>query len=222
MADGKRAVAGWVVLPASAGLVLAFSVAIWWLVGDQSTVPASAQPDFAFRPLDVSRGVERAAGLASTLLAAVMSVMLVWFTDQGTATRVGVDTFIDLTNQSVEDVGHVDVVLDVIGGEVRDRSTALLRPGGTLVTIVGPPQIQPVDGRAIFFVVEPDRAQLTELANRQRNGRIAPIVSAEHPLQETITAFGPDAPRLSGKTIVRAAGETITRQSLAEVACRRG
>jgi hypothetical protein len=68
------------VLPTSAGLVLAFPVATWWLVGDQSTVPASEDPDFAFRPLDVSRGVERATGLASTLLAAVMSLMLVWFT----------------------------------------------------------------------------------------------------------------------------------------------
>jgi hypothetical protein len=77
--DSKRAVARWVVLSASAGLVLAFPVATWWLVGDLSTVSASAHPDFAFRPLDVSRGAERAAGLASALLAAVMLLMVVWF-----------------------------------------------------------------------------------------------------------------------------------------------
>jgi len=79
-ADGKRAVARWVALSAAAGLVLAFPVATWWLVGDLSTVPASEHPDFAFRPFDISRGTERAAGLASALLAAVMLLMLVWFT----------------------------------------------------------------------------------------------------------------------------------------------
>jgi NADPH:quinone reductase-like Zn-dependent oxidoreductase len=115
--------------------------------------------------------------------------------------------FIDLTSQNLEDAGQVDVVLDVIGGDVRDRSTAMLRPGGTLVTVVGPPHVQPQDGRAIFFVVEPDREQLTELASRLRDGRISPTIAAEHPLREAIAALGPDAPRLPGRTIVRVAEE---------------
>ncbi len=123
------------------------------------------------------------------------------------AQRMGVDTFIDLFSQNLEDAGQVDVVLDVMGGDVGDRSTALLRPGGTLVTIAGPPQTQPADGRAIFFVVEPDRAQLTELADRLRDGRIVPTIAAEHALSESIAAFGPDAPRLPGKTIIRVAEE---------------
>jgi NADPH:quinone reductase-like Zn-dependent oxidoreductase len=125
--------------------------------------------------------------------------------DRDSANRIGVDMFIDLSSESLEDAGKVDVVLDVIGGDVRDRSTALLRPGGTLVTIVDAPQIQPEDGRAIFFVVEPDRAQLTELANRLRDGRLAPTIAAEHPLAEATNALGPDAPRLPGKTIIRVA-----------------
>lgn len=124
-----------------------------------------------------------------------------------TAKRMGVDTFIDLFSQNLEDAGQVDVVLDVMGGDVGDRSTALLRPGGTLVTIAGPPPTQPADGRAIFFVVEPDRAQLTELADRLRDGRIVPTIAAEHALSESIAAFGPDAPRLPGKTIIRIAEE---------------
>jgi hypothetical protein len=132
--------------------------------------------------------------------------------DRHTAKRIGVDTFIDLTSQGVEDAGQVDVVLDVIGGDVRDRSTALLRPGGTLVTSAGPPQIQPADGRAIFFVVEPDRAQLTELASRLRDGRIAPTVAAEHSLPEAIAALGPDAPHLRGKTIIRVAQDLFPRE----------
>jgi NADPH:quinone reductase-like Zn-dependent oxidoreductase len=127
--------------------------------------------------------------------------------DRDLARRSGVEVFIDLTSQNLEDAGQVDVVLDVIGGDVRDRSTAMLRPGGTLVTVVDPPHVQPADGRAIFFVVEPDREQLTELANRLRNGRITPLIAAEHPLREAITALGPDAPRLPGKTIIRVAEE---------------
>jgi NADPH:quinone reductase-like Zn-dependent oxidoreductase len=132
--------------------------------------------------------------------------------DKDIAKRIGVDKFIDLSRQDVADAGQVDVVLDVIGGEVRDRSTALLRPGGTLVTIAGPPQIQPADGRAIFFVVEPDRAQLTELASRLRDGRIAPTVAAEHSLPEANAALGPDAPRLRGKTIIRVAQDLFARE----------
>lgn len=123
--------------------------------------------------------------------------------DRDTAKRIGVDMFIDLTSQNLEEAGQVDVVFDVIGGDVRDRSTALLRRGGTLVTIPDPPRIQPAGGRAIFFVVEPDRAQLAELADRLRDGRIAPNIAAEHPLPEAMAAFGPDAPRLPGKTIIR-------------------
>jgi NADPH:quinone reductase-like Zn-dependent oxidoreductase len=127
--------------------------------------------------------------------------------DRDVARRIGTDAFIDLANEDLEDAGQVDVVLDVIGGDVRDRSTAMLRPGGTLVTIVSPPQIQPAGGRAIFFVVEPDRGQLTELASRLRDGRITATIAAEHSLSEATAAFGPHAPRLPGKTIIRVADE---------------
>jgi NADPH:quinone reductase-like Zn-dependent oxidoreductase len=74
-------------------------------------------------------------------------------------------------------VNHVDLVFDVIGGDVLERSTALVRPGGTLVTIAMPPAVQPKDGRTVFFLVkpfflvEPDRARLADLARRLRDGR---------------------------------------------------
>ena len=69
-------------------------------------------------------------------------------------------------------MGKVDVVFDVIGGEVLDRAAALVRPGGTLVTVAAPPRLKPQDGRAIFFVVEPDRTKLAALARRVRDGRL--------------------------------------------------
>jgi hypothetical protein len=60
---------------------------------------------------------------------------------------------------------------DVIGGGILERSTELVRPDGTLITIAMQPTVQPKDGRAIFFVVEPDRARLTDLAHRGRRCR---------------------------------------------------
>ena len=123
--------------------------------------------------------------------------------DRDRALGLGVDQFVDLETDRVEDAGEVDVVLDVIGGDVLERSTALVGAGGTLVTIAQPPTIQPENGRAIFFVVEADRAQLGELAQRLRDGRLTSNVGAVRPLAQAPAAFGPDAPRVSGKTIIQ-------------------
>jgi NADPH:quinone reductase-like Zn-dependent oxidoreductase len=94
------------------------------------------------------------------------------------------------------------VVFDVIGGEILERSAALVRPGGTLVTTIDVPKVQPENGRAVFFVVEADRCQLAELAQRLRDGRLKPIVGAVRPLAEAPAAFAPDR-RTPGKTIIR-------------------
>ena len=75
----------------------------------------------------------------------------------------GVDAFLDLQQDRLEDVGEVDMVFDVLGGEILDRSAQLVRAGGTLVTIAEPPRVLPEGARAIFFVVEPDRVRLAEL-----------------------------------------------------------
>src|ERR1700753_2493707 len=117
-----------------------------------------------------------------------------------TALALGVDTFIDLQTEKVEDAGEVDVVLDVIGGDILDRSAALVRAGGTLVTIVMPPKVQPKDGRAGFLVVETGRARLDELAMRRRDGRLKPVVGAVRPLAEAPDALAPGK-HTSGKTI---------------------
>jgi len=74
--------------------------------------------------------------------------------------------------------------------------------GGTLVTIVGPLRVRPVEGRAIFFVVEPDRLRLADLAGRVRSGRLQPIIGDVRPLNEGFSAFAPDG-RVSGRAIIR-------------------
>jgi NADPH:quinone reductase-like Zn-dependent oxidoreductase len=103
--------------------------------------------------------------------------------------NLGAQTFLELDADTVARAGEVDVVFDVVGGEILERSAALVRPGGTLVSVAEPPTVRPKDGRAVFFVVEPDRARLADLAHRVRTGRLNPVVSAVLPLSEAASAF---------------------------------
>ena len=114
----------------------------------------------------------------------------------------GVDAFLDLQKDRLEDVGEVDMVFDVLGGEILDRSAQLVRAGGTLITIAEPPRVLPEGARAIFFVVEPDRVRLTALERRLRDGRLRPTVGAVFPLAEAPSAFDPSQ-RAHGKTVIR-------------------
>ncbi|WP_061294867.1 NADP-dependent oxidoreductase [Herbidospora cretacea] len=116
---------------------------------------------------------------------------------------LGARTFLDLDADDLRNAGEVDVVFDVIGGDVLNRSTELLRPGGTVVSVAMPPTVQPGNGRAVFFVVEPDRAQLADLAQRVRSGRLKPIVGGVRPLTEAADAFAGRHRRTPGKTVIQ-------------------
>ena len=118
-----------------------------------------------------------------------------------TVLGLGADAFVDLQRDEWESVDAVDVVFDVIGGETLAQSAKLVRPGGALVTIAEPPPVQPEQGRAVFFVVEPDRAGLMALERRLRDGRLRPIVGAVCSLADAPRALDPAA-RTRGKTIV--------------------
>src|SRR5262249_10673510 len=80
--------------------------------------------------------------------------------DRQKALDFGAKEFVDLDNDALEDVGRVHLVFDVIGGDIGKRSAGLIRAGGTLVSIGGPPEARPADGLAVDFVLESDRAQL--------------------------------------------------------------
>lgn len=114
------------------------------------------------------------------------------------------DDFVDLTTDTLEDVGKVDVVFDVIGGEILDRSAQLVRSGGALITIAEPPRVIPEGARAVFFVVEADRRQLTILENKLRDGRIRQNIGSVIPLEDALSAFDIDR-KTPGKTIVHIA-----------------
>lgn len=126
--------------------------------------------------------------------------------DRDITLGLGADAFLDLDTEALESLGKFDVVFDVIGGDVLDRCAALVRPGATLVTVAAPPRRKPEDGRAVFFVVEPDRTQLAALAQRLRDGRLTPTVGAVRTLREAPTALA-SGQRTSGMTIIRVVGD---------------
>jgi NADPH:quinone reductase-like Zn-dependent oxidoreductase len=114
----------------------------------------------------------------------------------------GAREFLDLQNDVLEDVRKVDLVFDVIGGDIGKRSAGLIRAGGTLVSIVGPPEARPADGLAVDFVVEADRAQLSDIVRRVRDGRLRTNIGNVSTLDAAVDAFHPTK-RIKGKTILR-------------------
>jgi NADPH:quinone reductase-like Zn-dependent oxidoreductase len=122
--------------------------------------------------------------------------------DRQKALDFGANEFIDLGSDTLEDVGGVDLVFDVIGGDIQKRSAALVRAGGTLVTVVGPTEARPTDGLAIDFVVEADRAQLTEIVQRVRDRRLRTNIGKISSLEDAVATFN-STERRDGKTVIR-------------------
>lgn len=121
--------------------------------------------------------------------------------DQQAVLDFGANEFLDLDSDSIDDIGGVDLVFDVIGGDVQKRSARIIRPGGTLVSVVGPAEARPADGVAIDFVVESVPAQLTQIVERVRDGRLRPHVGTVASLADAIAALNPTG-RRTGKTVI--------------------
>src|SRR6201996_3862736 len=122
--------------------------------------------------------------------------------DRQKALDFGAQEFVDLDNDALEDVGGVDLVFDVIGGDIQKRSAGLIRAGGTLVSVVGPTEARTADGLTVDFVVEADRAQLSEIVRRVHDGRVRANIGKVSTLDDAVAAFN-RTERVTGKTIVR-------------------
>ena len=121
--------------------------------------------------------------------------------DRQKALDFGANEFVDLENDALEDIGAVDLVFDVIGGDIQKRSAALIRAGGTLVTVVGQTEVRPADGLTIDFVVEADRAQLSEIVQRVRDGRLRTNIGKISALDDAVVTFNATE-RRAGKTVI--------------------
>jgi NADPH:quinone reductase-like Zn-dependent oxidoreductase len=112
--------------------------------------------------------------------------------------ELGADRFIALDEDRLEDVAEsgvqADVVFDLVGGDVFARSSALLKPGGTLVSVVS--WELPADRddiRKVFFVQEAKQVQLTELARLVDEGHLRPQVGGVYPLAQAVEAYSAKA-----------------------------
>jgi len=114
---------------------------------------------------------------------------------------LGANEFIDLDHENLEDVGEVDLVFDLIGGDIGRRSASLIRHGGILISIVGP-EAPPENGSTVDFVVEADRPQLSEIIKRIRDGRLRSEIGAVATLENAVGALNPTE-RRRGKTVIR-------------------
>jgi NADPH:quinone reductase-like Zn-dependent oxidoreductase len=148
-----------------------------------------------------------AAGAVGAMVAQLAREVGAWVIGTGRAAdrekvlEFGAHEFVDLGNDVLEDVGRVDLVFDVIGGEIQKRSAGLIRAGGTLVTIVGPTEARPTEGLAVDFVVESDRGQLGEIVQRVRDGRLRTNIGNVATLDDAVAALDPSEWR-KGKTII--------------------
>jgi NADPH:quinone reductase-like Zn-dependent oxidoreductase len=152
----------------------------------------------------LAHGAAGAVGSMATQLAREFGAYVIGTgraADRQRALDFGANEFLDLDSQALEDAGQVDLVLDLIGGDIGKRSASLVRGGGTLVSIVGPSEGRPAEGRAVDFVVEPDRAQLGEIVQRVRDGRLRTNIGIVAPLDDAASAFHP-AERRPGKTVI--------------------
>jgi NADPH:quinone reductase-like Zn-dependent oxidoreductase len=119
-----------------------------------------------------------------------------------TALDFGAQEFVDLDNDGLEKVSQVDLVFDVFGGDIAKRSAGVIRSGGTLVTVAGSTEARPAGGLTIDFIVVPDRAQLSELILRVRDGRLRTSIGKIATLEDAVAAFNLTE-RVKGKTIIR-------------------
>ena len=121
-----------------------------------------------------------------------------------TARALGVDEVVDnRTARFEEALDPVDLVFDTAGGDLLQRSPAVLREGGRLVSIAEEPA-----GDGVYFVVEPNREQLVELTRLIDSGGLRPLVDSVFPLDEARAAFARCGERdKRGKVVLRVVDE---------------
>ena len=114
--------------------------------------------------------------------------------------RLGADEAIDYKASRFEkEVRDVDVVFDTVGGDTLERSWAVLKPGGRMVTIAADSE-GTADQRVkdAFFIVEPNQKQLVEIAKQLDAGHLRAFVKTTVPLNEASAAYSGGVREKSG------------------------
>lgn len=111
----------------------------------------------------------------------------------GMVTRLGADLVIDYSTQEFdEELSDYDLVLDMLGGDTLERSFAVLKRGGTLISIKGEAAEGLAEQHGVTFesfFMSPNGGQLAELAQMIIDGVLRPVVDAVYPLEQVEAAF---------------------------------
>jgi NADPH:quinone reductase-like Zn-dependent oxidoreductase len=123
--------------------------------------------------------------------------------------ELGAEQVVDHTSARFEDeVEPVELVFDTAGGERLERSAAVVRPGGRIVSIATEPPTGSEGVTSLYFVVEANREQLLEIARLADEGALRPTIDAVFPLSEAHAAFERSAGvHGAGKIVLRVVGE---------------
>ena len=113
--------------------------------------------------------------------------------DMAFVQSLGADEVIDYHAEHFEQKArNVDMVFDTVGGETQERSLRVLRQGGVLVSVVSrisPGAAERHGVRAVYFIVEGNRAQLEQIASLVDEGDMKPILAQVFPLARARDAF---------------------------------
>lgn len=184
--------------PSSASHVAAAALPLAGLTAWQALVDhAAVRPGEEVLVLGGAGGV----GALTVQLAAILGarVSATVRSDAGELLRgFGAQRVIDVRSEAFDETGPYDVIIDTVGGATLDRSFALVRAGGRVVTLSEP------RASATFFIVVPNRDQLTELAALVDSGRLHVEIAGTFPLGEGREAFesGRRPGRRAGKTVI--------------------
>jgi NADPH:quinone reductase-like Zn-dependent oxidoreductase len=121
---------------------------------------------------------------------------------------LGAESVLDYRSGSFDEIpGPVDVVIDTVGGETRERSFRLVKPGGIVVSVVSTDPVQQRSGvRSVFFYVEVTTARLDTISKMFDDGVLLPQVGSVLPLDQARIAHEmlAGAPHKRGKIVLQA------------------
>jgi NADPH:quinone reductase-like Zn-dependent oxidoreductase len=146
------------------------------------------------------------ARLRGAQVTATVSARNLAFVSQLGATQV-----IDYRAVRFEDtIRDMDVIFDTVGGETLQRSWAVLKPGGRMITIAADSEYTADDRvKQAFFIVEPNHEQLTQVGSLLEAGDLQSVVDAVLPLTRASEAYTGEVRqrRGCGKVVVAVAAQ---------------
>jgi NADPH:quinone reductase-like Zn-dependent oxidoreductase len=123
--------------------------------------------------------------------------------DRAATLEAGASSFVDPENELLPTLTDTSLVLDTVGGTLARSAAAALGSSGRFVSIVDPAASELVGSRGTFFVVEPDRDGLTEIANRVDQGSLSPVLGRQADLSDAAELLqAKELGRVTGKVSI--------------------